>query len=204
MGLTENCEVELVMGSGVFKSRVIRVQNDRIYLDAIPELNALGLDRAGVKAFVAWRQDGCRVSREAEIEEVLDPLPILVLQLQGEAFLQDSGEHASLAIQAALPLEYRLLRQATRYQTSTLTLSVEEVGFYSRFRLWKGLSLRLWLGPGESPIELTGEVIRATSQARQHHGQLQWEAVARFVEMTPSKTGELHRMVARERTHGVN
>lgn len=196
MGLAANDAVELIMGPRKMKSRVIRRLGSDIYLEALPDMESELTPPRGSQVCIAWIEDDARWNQSVEVMEVLDPLQILQVKLQGKPSREEQRAHTRVKV--GIPLEYGLPRDSTQYMTTTLDLSVVGLRFPCVFQVWQGLNLRLKLRLGQELIPLLGEVIRFSSQAREFRGRMQWEVVIRFIHISPTARRALNQFIAQE------
>ncbi|MBX5467152.1 MAG: PilZ domain-containing protein [Firmicutes bacterium] len=197
MGLSPNLPVELGVGSRQVKTRVIRLLgNNEVYLDAIPELESELTPPPGSRVELAWLEDDRRFYQQGQVVDILDPLPIILLRMEGEPVHQELRSYPRIKV--AVPLEYALTRQAAWSLTTTLDLSAGGLRFPSAFEVWPGLHLRLRLRLDGEVWPLVGAVVRCASKPAEWRGRLQWETAVRFLAPSPAARAAIGRFVERE------
>ncbi|MCL6563175.1 MAG: PilZ domain-containing protein [Firmicutes bacterium] len=199
MGLIPNLPVEIGVGSRTVKTRVIRLLgNKEVYLDAIPELESELTPVPGSQVEIIWTEDDRRWRQSGKVVDILDPLPIILLQMVGEPVHQELRAYPRVKV--GVPLEYGLMRQPTQWMTTTIDLSAGGLRFPCAFEVWPGLHLRLRLRIGGETLSLVGAVTRAAARPREWRGRLQWETAVHFVSPSPGARQVLQRFVDQERT----
>lgn len=182
--LEANMPVHLYAGTRVFVTRVIRRLQADLYLDALREGDAPFTPEPG-HVFELRYGDGERSWKQAvRVREVLDPIPILVVRLEGEA-RRIEQRHAPRAAVLA-PLEYALMRSDSEiYTTTTLDLSTVGLRFPCAFRPWIGLDLRMRLTLNQVPVSLIGRVTRVAHASALVRGRMSWETAVQYQIPTP-------------------
>ncbi len=194
--LEANAPVLICIGARTFRTRVIRRLGKDLYLDALREGSASFAPEAGQTFELRYGDEVRFWTQPARVRDVLDPIPIMVVTLLGEA--RRLEQRHALRANLLVPLEYALMRSdAEVYATTTLDLSTIGLRFPCVFRPWTGLDLRMRLTLSRMPVPLIGRVVRVARAPAQIRGHLAWETSVQFQIPTPQARRHIGEAVRR-------
>lgn len=175
-------------------TRVIRCVKQEIYLEALKDHDLELTPLPGQTVQVRWISDDCLFEQPAEITEVLDPIPMIVLKLIGDVHMIE--QRGSLRVKVTVPLEYGLLRAGSEvWMTTTLDLSASGLRFPSSVRVWNGLHLKMRLLVDHNAVEVVGQVNRVSAKPREIRGHKTWETAVTFLQVKPQDRQTLENFV---------
>ena len=178
MGLVPNMMIEMVIGTRSVRTRVLRVLGRDVYLEALPDIESELTPVPGQVFEVVWLEDEMRWSQSARMKDVLETLPIMLINLEGKP--RTSDQRQVPRVKATIPVEYGLPHRE-RYLTTTIDLSVGGLRFPSVIPLWVDLDLTLVLTIGSETVVVRAKVVRADKHPRDFRGRPGWETAVRFV-----------------------
>ncbi|MDA8194437.1 MAG: PilZ domain-containing protein [Thermaerobacter sp.] len=196
-GLEANQPVHLIVRQRAVATRVIRCVRQEIYLDALRdnemELTPLPNSRVPVR----WILDDVLYQQVGLVLDVLDPIPILVMKLEGVAEVLE--HRGALRVKVQVPVEYGMLRPGSdMLVTTTLDLSSLGLKFPSAMRVWQGLELRMTLRVETDTFSVVGRVVRVASQPRDFRGRKSWETAVQFIRISSQDRQQIERYVKRQ------
>ena len=192
VGLIPNIMVELIIGGRFVRTRVLRCLGRDVYLEALSDIESELTPVPGAVFQISWVEDDMRWAQPVRMVDVLETLPIMLVNLDGEPKPLDQRKMPR--IQVTVPVEYGIPRRE-RYLTTTLDLSVAGLRFPSAIPLWTDLDLLLSLRLGGEAIDVRATVIRADKKPRDFRGRQGWETAVRFVGMGQGERRTLERFV---------
>lgn len=188
--LEANQPVHLMINQRAVASRVIRCVRQEVYIDALRDNEMELTPLPGTRIPIRWVEDETLYEQMGQVHDVLDPIPIVVVHLQGEPVVVEQRQ--SLRVKVGVPLEYGLVRPgADMLVTTTIDLSATGLKFPSAVRVWPGLELRMRLRVDGREFEMISRVIRVANQPREIRGRKSWETAVQFIRFTP----EAHRHI---------
>ncbi len=183
MGLEPNQPIYIVFMNRTVKSRVIRSMRDEVYIDALRDAEMELTPLPGQKIPMRWSDDETLYQQFAKVTDVLDPIPIIVVKLEGTPRIVEF--RASFRVKASLPLEYGLLRpDSEMLVTTTLDISSTGLRFPSAVKVWSGLEMKMRMRVEQRMIELASKVVRVAPKAREVRGRESWETAVQFTHMS--------------------
>jgi hypothetical protein len=195
-----NQTVWLSFGGRLAPTRVLRRVHQTLYVDALREGERDRLPFPG-EVDLCWLHDNTFWAVPVSVEELLDPIPIVVVRLRGEARVVE--QRGAPRAKVLVPLEYRLARpDAEVYTTTTLDLSWDGLRFPSAFRTWVGLELRLQIRVDGVPVPAVGRVVRVAAQSSRIRGREAWETAVQFVNLSPAHRARIRALVERSLERG--
>jgi len=193
--LDSNMPVHLHAGTRVFATRVIRRLATDLYLDALREGDAPFTPEPGQVLELRYGDGERSWKQPVRVREVLDPIPILVVRLEGEPRRIEQRQAPRAAV--LVPLEYALIRSDSEiYTTTTLDLSTIGLRFPCAFRPWLGLDLRMRLTLNQVPVSLIGRVTRVARGPALVRGRMSWETAVQYQIPTPVVRRRIEEAVA--------
>lgn len=200
--LEANAPVLIGIGARNFRTRVIRCLGPDVYLDALREGGTLFAPEPGQAVAIRYG-DAIRFwTQMARVRDVLDPIPILVVTLTGEA--RRLEQRQAMRANALVPLEYALMRSGAEvYATTTLDLSTIGLRFPCVFRPWTGLDLRMRLTLDRVAVPVIGRVARVARGVAQIRGHQAWETAVQFQSPTPLARRQIEAAVSQALRHEV-
>lgn len=185
MALESNQPIQIVYKSRTVRTRAIRVMRTELYLDALRDAEMELTPMPGQRVALRWSDDETLFQQFAKVTDVLDPIPIIVVKLEGRPQVLEMRQSARIKV--ALPLEYGLVRpNAQLLMTTTLDISATGLRFPSAMMVWTGLELRMRLRIEQHTIGIIGKVVRVSPKARIVRGRESWETAIRFTMMMGS------------------
>ncbi len=165
-------------------TRVIRRVRQEVYLDALKDHDMELTPLPGTTIAIRWPYDDLLYEQQGVITEVLDPVPIIVVKLQGHS--QVIEQRGSLRVKVQVPLEYGLVRPDSEIlMTTTFDLSATGLRFPSAVELWRGLHLKMRLRLGTHEVILLSQVTRVAPKPREIRGKKTWESAVTFIQVKP-------------------
>ncbi|MCY0864712.1 MAG: PilZ domain-containing protein [Sulfobacillus sp.] len=199
MALEMNQPVQLVLQRRVVRSRVIRTMKHEVYIDALRDEEMELTPLIGDKIAVRWAEDDVLYQQIGRVSEVLDPIPIIVVRLEGPPRVVEFRQ--ATRVRVGLPLEYGLLRpDSEMLVTTTMDISSTGLRFPAAVKLWMGLELRLRVRVEQRILEVTGKVVRVAPKARELRGRQSWETAVQFTKITPGDRKLLEQFVRRQQS----
>ncbi|AEW06598.1 type IV pilus assembly PilZ [Sulfobacillus acidophilus DSM 10332] len=199
MALEMNQPVQLVLQRRVVRSRVIRTMKQEVYIDALRDEEMELTPLIGDKIAVRWAEDDVLYQQIGRVSEVLDPIPIIVVRLEGPPRVVEFRQ--ATRVRVGLPLEYGLLRpDSEMLVTTTMDISSTGLRFPAAVKLWMGLELRLRVRVEQRILEVTGKVVRVAPKARELRGRQSWETAVQFTKIAPGDRKLLEQYVRRQQS----
>lgn len=199
MALESNQPIQIVVANRTVPSRVIRSLRHELYLDALKETEVELTPLPGEKIPLRWADDETLFQQIAMVTDVLDPIPIIVVKLQGSPKVIEFRQ--SFRIKVSVPIEYGLVRPDSELLvTTTQDLSPTGLRFPSAVRLWAGIELRMRIRVDSRPIQLIGKVVRVSAKSRAVRGRESWETAVQYTAITTADRRWLEQYVRREHT----
>lgn len=182
-GLESNETIQLVLRDQRISSRVIRRVRQEIYVDALRDQDMALTPLPGQTVPILWNRDETLYQQLAFVVDVLDPIPIIVMRLEGEPDVVE--QRKALRIKMAVPLEYGLIRPGSEmFVTTTIDLSATGLRFPCALQFWVGLELRLIIRLEGQPIEVPARVVRVAARPREIRGRKSWETAVQFLRIS--------------------
>lgn len=179
MALEANQTVQIVFANRTVSSRVIRIMRHDVYIDALRDTEVELTPLPGHKISLRWSDDESLFQQLALVMDVLDPIPIIVVQLEGSARVVEFRK--SFRVKVALPIEYAMVRRDSELLvTTTQDISAIGLRFPSAIKLWTGIDLRMRLRVESHAIELIGKVVRVAPKPREVRGRESWDTAVQF------------------------
>ncbi|OLZ11841.1 pilus assembly protein PilZ [Sulfobacillus thermosulfidooxidans] len=187
--------VYLVVRPGkLVSTRVIRRVRQEVYLDALKDHDMELTPLPGTTITIRWPFDDLLYEQQGVITEVLDPIPIIVVKLQGQSKVIE--QRGSLRVKVQVPLEYGLIRPDSELlMTTTFDLSATGLRFPSAVELWRGLHLKMRLRLGTDEVILLSQVTRVATKPREIRGKKTWESAVTFIQIKPQDRTLIERFV---------
>ncbi|PSR23344.1 MAG: PilZ domain-containing protein [Sulfobacillus acidophilus] len=199
MALESNQPIQIVVANRIVPTRVIRSMPNEVYLDALKDTEVELTPLPGQKVPLRWAEDETLYQQFAMVTDVLDPIPIIVVRLQGTAHVVEFRK--SFRVKVSVPIEYGLVRPDSELLvTTTQDLSATGLRFPSAVRLWTGIELRMRIRVESRPIELVGKVVRVAPKAREVRGRESWETAVQYTAITTADRRWLEQYVRRQHT----
>ncbi len=196
MALEANQTIQIVFTNRSVPSRIIRIMRNEVYIDALRDTEIELTPMPGQKIPVRWSEDETLFQQFAVVTDVLDPIPIIVVQLQGSPRVIEFRK--SFRVKVALPVEYGLVRPDSELLvTTTQDLSPTGLRFPSAVKLWAGIDLRLRVRVEARNIELIGKVVRVSPKPREVRGRESWETGVQFTAINTADRKFLEQYVRR-------
>jgi hypothetical protein len=197
MALEANQPIQIVFTNRVVSSRVIRVMRQEIYIDALRDTEVEMTPMPGRKIPLRWSDDETLFQQFGLVTDVLDPIPIIVVKLEGAPRVVEFRK--SFRVRVALPVEYGLLRPDSELLvTTTQDISATGLRFPSAVKLWAGLDLRLRVRVESRSIDLIGKVVRVANKPREVRGRESWETGVQFTAISTADRRFLDEYVRRQ------
>lgn len=192
VGLLPNMMIDLLIGTRSVRTRVLRVLGRDVYLEALPEIESELTPIPGQDFRVAWSEDDMRWSQAARMQDVLETLPIMLINLEGKP--QHMDQRRVPRIKATVPVEYGIPNRE-RYLTTTLDLSSAGLRFPSAVLFWVDLDLALSLRLGARTLEVRAKIVRIDKQVKDFRGRPGFETAVRFVGLGYQERARLEQFV---------
>lgn len=181
--LEANQTVQLVVRDRALGSRVLRRVRQEIYIDALQDMELEWTPMPGQPVQLRWVSDDTVWAQAAEVLDVLDPVPIIVVRLSGSAVAIEF--RGSLRIKVGVPVEYSLPRPGSdTFLTTTYDLSATGLKFPCAVQVWTGLQLRLSLRVDGQEIRALGKVVWVSQKSREVRGRKSWETAVQFLQIS--------------------
>ncbi len=194
--LEANQSVQLFSHGRTLDSRVIRRVRQEIYIDALREMELEWTPLPGRIIGIRWVRDDTLWAQEANVVDVLDPVPIIVVHLIGNPTVVEF--RGALRVKAAVPLEYGLPRpDSEMFLTTTYDLSSTGLRFPCAVQVWTGLQLRMSLRVEGREIKILAKVVWVSQKARDVRGRKSWETAVQFLSIVPRDRRAVDDFVAR-------
>ncbi len=175
-------------------TRVIRRVRQEVYLDALKDHDLELTPLPGTTIVMRWPYDDLLYEQRGIITEIIDPIPIIVVTLQGTSRIIE--QRGSLRVKVQVPLEYGLVRSDSELlMTTTFDLSATGLRFPSAVELWRGLHLKMRLRIGTEEVLLLSQVTRVAPKPREIRGKKTWESAVRFIQIRPQDRHLIERFV---------
>ncbi len=175
-------------------TRILRRVHQAVYVGALREGERELTPFPGDEVDLCWEQDSTFWALKVSVEEVLEPIPILVLRAVGEARAME--RRGSPRAKVLIPIEYRLAKPGSEvFTTTTMDLSWDGLRFPSAFRTWLGLELRMQVRIDQVEIPLVGRVVRVAPQPQRIRGREAWETGVQFVNLPPPSRDRIRSLV---------
>ncbi len=179
MALEANQVIQIIFANRTVPSRVIRVMRHEIYIDALRDMEVELTPLPGRKIPLRWADDDTLLQQFATVIDVLDPIPIMVVKLEGSPRVIEFRKNFRVKI--GLPIEYGLARPDSELLvTTTQDISSTGLRFPSAVKLWAGLDLRLCVRVENRGIEMVAKVVRVSAKPREVRGRESWETGVQF------------------------
>lgn len=196
MALEANQGIQIVFANRTVPSRVIRIMRNEIYIDALRDTELELTPLPGNKIPLRWSEDESLFQQFALVTDVLDPIPIIVVKLEGSPRVIEFRK--SFRVKVALPIEYGLVRPDSELLvTTTQDISATGLRFPSAVKLWAGIDLRMRVRVESRPIELIGKVVRVDPKPREVRGRESWETGVQFTAINAADRKFLDQYVRR-------
>lgn len=195
--LESNQPVHLIVRQRPVATRVIRCVKHEVYLDALRdnEMELTPMPKTYVP--IRWALDDGLYEQLGQVLEVLDPIPIIVIQMQGVPKVIE--QRGAIRVRVQIPIEYGLVRPgADMLVTTTLDLSSLGLRFPSAVKVWTGLELRMTIRIEAQSYAVIGRVVRVSSQPREFRGRKSWETAVQFIRMSAEARQQLEHYVRRQ------
>lgn len=197
MALEANQPIQIVLSNRSVHSRVIRVMSNELYIDALRDAEMELTPMPGQKIPLRWSEDETLYQQFGRVTDILDPIPIIVLLLEGSPRVVEFRK--SFRVRVALPLEYSLVRPDSEWLlTTTLDVSSTGLRFPSAVKLWVGLELRMRIRVEQRVLELVGKVVRVAAKPREVRGRESWETAVTFTAVQAASRRWLDQYVRRQ------
>lgn len=179
MALEANQPIQIVFANRAVHSRVLRIMRNEVYIDALRENEVELTPMPGRKVPLRWSEDETLFQQFAVVTDVLAPIPIIVVRLEGSPRVIEFRK--SFRVKVALPIEYGLVRPDAELLVTT-TQDVSSIGlrFPSAVKLWTGLDLRMRMRVDNRSIDIIAKVIRVAIKPREVRGRESWETGVQF------------------------
>lgn len=184
--------IEMVMGTRRARTRVLRVLGRDVYLEALADVESELTPLPGQQFELTWLDDDTRWSQSAQMKDILETLPIMLVNLEGKPKVSDKRQVPRVRV--TVPVEYGIPHRE-RYLTTTLDLSVAGLRFPSAIPLWVELDLNLVLRIGTETVAMRAKVVRAEKIAKDFRGRQGWETAVRFLNLGYRERGILEQFV---------
>ena len=191
-----NQPVWLKSGERSSPTRVLRRVKSTLYVQALREGERHLTPGLGQEVEVRWLDGNNFYAMPGVVEEVLDPIPVILLRITGSgAVLERRG---APRVKVLIPVEYSMARPGAEiYTTTTLDLSWDGLRFPAAFRGWIGLELKMELRIEGEIVAVTGRVVRVAPQPDELRGREAWETAVQFVNLLPAGRMRIRRLVER-------
>ncbi len=197
MGLDPNQSVHIVFTNRTVQSRVIRAVRDEVYIDALRDAEMELTPLPGQKISIRWSEDETLYQQFARVTDVLDPIPIIVVKMEGVPRVVEFRK--SFRVKVALPLEYGLVRpDSEMLVTTTMDVSSTGLRFPSAVKVWNGLELKMRLRVEQRILQVVGKVVRVSAKPREVRGRQSWETAVQFTHISLSDRKWLEQYVRRQ------
>lgn len=194
--LEANQTVQLLSHGRALDSRVIRRVRQEIYIDALRDMEMEFTPLPGRIIDIRWVSDDTLWAQQGAVLDVLDPVPIIVVQLRGNPVVVEF--RGSLRVKVAVPLEYGLPRpDSEMFLTTTYDLSASGLRFPCAVQVWTGLQLRMSLRVEGREIKVLAKVVWVSQKAREIRGRKSWETAVQFLQIVPRDRRAIDEFVAR-------
>ncbi len=194
--LEANQTVQLLSHGRALDSRVIRRVRQEIYIDALRDMEMEFTPLPGRIIDIRWVSDDTLWAQQGAVLDVLDPVPIIVVQLRGNPVVVEF--RGSLRAKVAVPLEYGLPRpDSEMFLTTTYDLSASGLRFPCAVQVWTGLQLRMSLRVEGREIKVLAKVVWVSQKAREIRGRKSWETAVQFLQIVPRDRRAIDEFVAR-------
>lgn len=196
MGLEPNQSIQIVFANRAVQSRVIRSMRDEVYIDALRDAEMELTPLPGQKIPLRWSDDETLYQQFARVTDVLDPIPIIVVRLEGSARVVEFRK--SYRVRIALPLEYGLVRpDSEMLVTTTMDVSSTGLRFPSAVKVWVGLELKMRVRVEQRILQVVGKVVRVSAKPREVRGRESWETAVQLMHITAADRKWLEQYVRR-------
>lgn len=192
VGLLPNMMIDLLIGTRSVRTRVLRVLGRDVYLEALPEIESELTPIPGQDFRIAWLEDDMRWSQAARMQDVLETLPIMLINLEGKP--QPMDQRRVPRIKVTVPVEYGIPNRE-RYLTTTLDLSSAGLRFPSAVLFWVDLDLALSLRLGARTLDVRAKIVRIDKQVKDFRGRPGFETAVRFVGLGYQERARLEQFV---------
>lgn len=197
MGLEPNQIIHIVYQNRLVTSRVIRSVRNEVYIDALHDAETELTPMPGQKVPFRWSEDDALYEQEGLITDVLDPIPIMVVHMEGKPRVVELRK--SYRIKAVLPVEYGLLRPDSELLvTTTLDISLTGLRFRSGVKLWNGLEMKMRVRIEQRTIEMAAKVVRVAPKPREIRGRESWETAVHYLHMSANDRAWLEQYLRRQ------
>ncbi len=188
--------VYLVLGSQSLATRIIRREENDLYLDAVRDVDAVLRARQAV--WLRWAYEDGLLQQAVRVLEVLDPLPIVHVRLEGRA--EAVEPRATPRVRAALDMEYGLVMPRSDHAVATTwDVSAEGLRFLAPVEMWPGLDLEIRLHLDGRSWLLLARVVRVTPWRRPRDEARGFHIAVVFIKPPRAARLALDRFVRRER-----
>ncbi|MHB1610941.1 MAG: PilZ domain-containing protein [Sulfobacillus sp.] len=194
--LEANQTVQLVVRDRALGSRVLRRVRHELYIDALQEMEVEWTPMPGQAIQLRWVSEDTVWAQNADVLDVLDPVPIIVVQVQGSPTVVEF--RGSLRIKVGIPIEYSLPRPGSEmFLTTTYDLSATGLKFPCAVQVWTGLQLRLILRVDGQEIKALGKVVWVSQKSREVRGRKSWETAVQFLQISTKERHDIDAYVTR-------
>lgn len=191
-----NQPIWLKTGERSAPTRLLRRVKSTLYVQALREGDRHLTPTLGQEVEVRWLDGNNFYAMPGVVEEVLDPIPVILLRITGTGTVLE--RRGAPRVKLLIPLEYSLARPGAEvYTTTTLDLSWDGLRFPAAFRAWLGLELKMELRVDGEIVAVTGRVVRVAPQAADLRGREAWETAVQFVNLLPSGRLRIRTLVER-------
>lgn len=197
MALEPNQPIQIVLANRTIPTRVIRSMRNEVYIDALGDTEVELTPLPGHKVPLRWSEDETLYQQFATVTDVLDPVPIIVVRMEGSPRVIEFRR--SYRVKYALPIEYGLVRPDSELLvTTTQDISSTGLRFPSAVKLWAGLELRMRIRVENRPIEVIGKVVRVAPKPREIRGRESWETAVQITVIQAADRRWLEQWVRRQ------
>nr|WP_243239711.1 PilZ domain-containing protein [Sulfobacillus harzensis] len=151
----------------------------------------------GQKIPIRWSEDETLYQQFGKVTDVLDPIPIIVVKLEGTPRVVEFRK--SFRVKVALPLEYGLVRpDSEMLVTTTMDVSSTGLRFPSAVKVWAGLELKMQLRVEQRILQIVAKVVRVAAKPREVRGRQSWETAVQFTHISIADRKWLEQYVRRQ------
>ena len=192
-----NQPIWLKHGDRMAPTRVLRRVNAILYIHALREGDRHLTPGPGQEVEIRFEEGGINFySIPGVVEEVMDPIPVVLIRITGPARLIE--RRGAPRVKILIPLEYSMARPGSEiYTTTTLDLSWEGLRFPAAFRAWLGLELKMELRVDGENVPVTGRVVRVAPDPNDVRGREAWETAVQFMNLNPAGQARIRALVER-------
>lgn len=186
----------LKCGDHLAPTRVIRRVKAVYYVQALREGERHLTPAPGQAVEVRWEDGNHYYGLPGVVEEVLEPIPIVLIRATAEATVIE--RRGAPRVKILIPVEYAMARPGSNvYTTTTLDLSWEGLRFPAAFQGWIGLELRMELRVDGQNVPVVGRVVRVAPDPSDVRGRQAWETAVQFINLAPAGRARIRALVER-------